>query len=133
MQKRALMWITVLSCGLLLGGCNSTEQDMQNARFSQASAENAAAVQQALSSFFNGQNIPVSNDVFVDSSELVIDRQRVSNVTGQVINGRDISSGVDGVGTAERFFLKTIEGTCSIMHERTGQLVLVPNVTCEAN
>lgn len=126
-MKKALGILTVVT---LLGACKSTEHVPTNAILSEALDKNVEAIQDAIAPFFNGARIPLAYDVFTRSSQLVIDKRTVLDNAGNVINGKDITLPGDGSASGQRFFLKSANTQCFLVHEASGARLDLALVNC---
>jgi hypothetical protein len=116
----------------LLSACNSTSEEFKDARFSQANPQNVEAVQNAIAPFFNGAQIQLADDVFTRSSVLLIDKAGKVDRYGNVINGRDMTRPGQGETGAERFYLKTLNNECFILHDESGERIMLSGLNCVA-
>lgn len=132
MHKAVIKLSSAAISVFLLVGCMLSEGHMQDALFVEPEADNVKAVQQALSPFFNGATVQIADDVFTRSSSLVIDKRGMLSRQGQIINSKDVSLPGDGSASGQRFYLKTNRKDCFLLHERSGEQVLLPGLRCLA-
>lgn len=128
MKYKQVRSIVVVGCITASTACQTTSYAADNAVLIAPSSETIRLLEDAIAPFFNGRRIALSKTTFVNSSELVIDLNRL-NSHGQPKNDLDATRPTSPQG--DRFWLRKRGAQCVLEHEQTSKRVDLPGVNCK--
>ncbi len=79
----------------------------------------------AVSAVLNGAPVALADDALTTTSVLLIDRAPARDSAGRLLNGRDL-------GRPEHFQLVVSGARCTLIHERSGQRIVLSAASCKA-
>lgn len=118
--------ITLFCCAtILVCACKSLPaKGEQPAVLVNPTAESRAELQLAVSKMLAGADVLLADDALMETSVLLVERQRIRSLENPPLSGRDL-------GHPERFQLFTTGTACVLVHESDHARYELAEVQCE--
>lgn len=122
MQNRS--WL-IVGLTLVTSACTSIAALETPALLVNSNEETRAELVSTISSALDVPNVTIADDALTHDSTLIIERTPARDSTGQRLSGRDYTQ-------PEQFRLLLVDGSCKLLHVRTGKSYPLPRSRCRA-
>ena len=110
---------------IVLGGCSTMDfSKSEPALLAKSAGDIRPALKDAVSKALGGRRVALASNVLTTDSRLIIEpKMEPRDPFGNPMSGRLL-------GRPDHFILKTANGECALMHEKTGEYYPLPGVAC---
>lgn len=112
----------VLTACLVFSSCSVTQP--LPALLEQPSVDSRLSLETAVGDLFNSQPITLASDVFQNKSIVIIEPRQPKGNRGNLLDGRETRE-------ADTVSLLIVNRDCYVRHNQSGEIKLVPNISCK--